>query len=925
MTVADDPLERATELGRLAALLDDAQSGRGQVCVIEGPSGIGKSRLLAGCMDLAAERAMQVLRVRCSELTRDHPFGVAHNLFGPTLLRSDSAMRARLMQGPASLAEALFSQCVATDEFAVLHGLYWLTVNLVEQHPLAVLVDDLPWADQSSQRFFAYLAERLDDLPVALVVTIRTGDPGSESASIGSVWDSATTAAIRPSTLSPQAVAAMLDRALPEHRGDDDLVAAVMNLTGGNPFFVGAVTDAMRAGEDPTSTTPGSVRRQVSRRLARLGQSASALAKAASVIGDDASLCDVSRLAGLEVDRGVVLAEELVAANLMQRSDPVMFAHSIIREATYGLLQGEERLTLHAQAARILADGGAESEVVAEHLLLAAAGEDPWVLRALRDAGRAAARKGVHSAALRYLRHALRVAPIDRIPPRLLIDLGLSEAAAGEVMSLHRFEQALNLMDDPAERADALYSLGETLYRFGRFAEAGATFRRGAELFDAGQRDIRMRFEGAAWSAEAHLGPTQSVPVEAISGDGPHHRMVLAVQALRDSLTRPPADRTAVLALRALSRGALLADQGAQGPSVDLATLALLHCERLVEANEVADATVQDALDRGAQLAYAEASLIRAQILYARGRIADAAADAQAALDRLELRQHVYAHSARAVLVQCMIERGELDAAQEMLDYTTTQLADTPAINAHLLVARARLRLVRGETDAAVADLNELQGCLHSDMDQNPSILRWRSLAGMAAHRLGDAKTGQRLFDEELSLARSFCLPISIGVATRRRASTESGERAFASLREAVEILQSTEAPLQLARAHAALGRRLRRQGQQVEARKHLKIALDLAYRCSATLLESETREELVAAGGRPRRPVVTGVESLTPTEARIARLTAQGLSNRDIAEQLFVSSNTIAWHLRNVFRKLAIDSRDQLKRQLDAALKPSV
>ena len=89
--------------------------------------------------------------------------------------------------GQASLAEALFSQCVATDEFAVLHGLYWLTVNLVEQHPLAVLVDDLPWADQSSQRFFAYLAERLDDLPVALVVTIRTGDPGSESASIGSV------------------------------------------------------------------------------------------------------------------------------------------------------------------------------------------------------------------------------------------------------------------------------------------------------------------------------------------------------------------------------------------------------------------------------------------------------------------------------------------------------------------------------------------------------------------------------------------------------------------------------------------------------------------------------------------------------------------------------------------------------------------
>lgn len=681
---------------------------------------------------------MQVLRVRCSELTRDHPFGVAQNLFGPTLLRSDPVTRARLMQGPASLAEALFSQCVATDEFAVLHGLYWLTVNLVEQRPLAVFVDDLPWADQSSQRFFAYLAERLDDVPVALVVTIRTGDPGSESALIGSVWDSATTAAIRPSTLSLQAVATMLDRALPEHRVDDDLVAAVMELTGGNPFFVGAVTDAMRGGEDPTSTTPGSVRRQIIRRLARLGSPASALAKAGSVIGDDASLRDVSRLAGLQVDRGIVLAEQLAAANILQRADPVVFAHSIIREATYDLLPAEERLTLHAQAARILADGGAESEVVAEHLLLAAAGGEPWVLQALRDAGRAAARKGVHTAALRYLRHALRVAPIDRIPPCLLIDLGLSEAAAGEVISLHRFEQALGLMEDPAERADALYSLGETLYRFGRFAEAGATFRRGAEFFDDGQGDIRMRFEGAAWSAEAHLGPTQSMPAEAIGGDGPHHRMVLAVQALRDSLSTPPADRTVLLALRALSSGALLADQGAQGPSVDMATLALLHCEQLVAANEVADATVQDALDRGAELAYAEASLIRGHILYARGRIVEAAADAQAALERLELREHVYAHSARAVVVQCMIERGELDAAQEMLDYTTTHLTETPAIKAHLLVARARLRLICGEIDSAVIDLDELRGSLHGELDQNPSILRWRSLAGIAAHRLGD-------------------------------------------------------------------------------------------------------------------------------------------------------------------------------------------
>ena len=129
-----------------------------------------------------------------------------------------------------------------------------------------------------------------------------------------------------------------------------------------------------------------------------------------------------------------------------------------------------------------------------------------------------------------------------------------------------------------------------------------------------------------------------------------------------------------------------------------------------------------------------------------------------------------------------------------------------------------------------------------------------------------------------------------------------------------------TEAKLQLARANAGLGQGLRRAGQRVDAREHLGTALDLAHRCGATGLEAEIREELVAAGGRPRRPSVSGVESLTPTELRVAHLAAKGMSNRDIAEQAFVSRSTIAWHLHNVYRKLHIESREQLAPHLDTA-----
>src|SRR6202022_717253 len=173
------PRERTAELQQLSAVLAAAASGRGQVCVIEGPSGIGKSRLLDECARSAQTLDMSVLRARCSELTRDYPYGVARNLFETMLVRADARTRADLMRGPAALAEPVFGNGEAADELGVLHGLYWLTVNLAEQGPTAILVDDLPWADDFSLRFLAHIAERLDDLGVALVVTIRSGDPGA--------------------------------------------------------------------------------------------------------------------------------------------------------------------------------------------------------------------------------------------------------------------------------------------------------------------------------------------------------------------------------------------------------------------------------------------------------------------------------------------------------------------------------------------------------------------------------------------------------------------------------------------------------------------------------------------------------------------------------------------------------------------------
>jgi DNA-binding CsgD family transcriptional regulator len=914
-----EPLEREAELAQLSASLTAAQSGRGQVCVVEGPSGVGKTRLLDECARAARELGLSVLRARCSELTHDHAFSVVRTLLEPTLVRADAETRSKLMHGPAALAEPVFGPREAFDEFGVIHGLYWLTVNISEQQPIAILVDDVLWADEFSLRYLAYLADRIDDIPAALVVAIRHGDPGAHSPLIAHLSDAAAGPPVRPANLSEAAVHALLSDALPDRDVDADMTRTVLAQTDGNPYLVVAVADAIRAGETPGATTPDSVRRRCVRLLSRLDPAAQDLAKAASVLGDEAALADAVRLAGLQPTEGRAAANELIAANILTGADPIMFAHRIMRMTIHATLPPHKRPAYHAYAAKLLAANRTDPETVAEHLMLAGPPRDEWSVAALHEAGRSAARKGAPAAAVRYLRCALDAAGSAGPPPEVLVDLCLAEASAGEATSIDRFTQALQHISEPAPRADALYSLGQTLYRFGRYVDAGTVFRQGAALFEDGDRQLRLSFEAAAFGAEYHLPPENHGPLSTAEGTGSGDRAVLAVHALNKCLTTPPAYVGADLAARALDGGALLAELTSRSPVVSLAVLALLHSGRLVDAHDVADALVADARDRGAPMAYAEASLVRALVLLARGRITDAAVDAQTALDRMGW--HAHARTAAATLANCMIERRELTEAASVLDRVAEVPPPVvvPGIDAYVYLARGRLHLGLHDLEAARIDLDAAEEALQVFGDANPSALPWRSLAGVIAHLSGDPTRGNDLIEQEIRLAQRYQVPIALGVALRRRAMTERGEEALETLRHAIAALETTQAKLELAHAHAGLGRGLRRAGPRVEARHHLTIALDLAHRCGASGLEVELLEELTQAGARPRRPAVTGVESLTPTELRIAQLAAQGRSNRDVAEMIFVSRNTVAWHLRNVYRKLQIESREQLARLVEA------
>jgi len=295
------------------------------------------------------------------------------------------------------------------------------------------------------------------------------------------------------------------------------------------------------------------------------------------------------------------------------------------------------------------------------------------------------------------------------------------------------------------------------------------------------------------------------------------------------------------------------------------------------------------------------------------GNLADAEADARIALETGPRLPGVHAALALSVLFETLAERGEFEAAEAADSrYPLVEHFPTMIQAAWLLAARGRLRLAELRPAAALDDLFAA-GDLFTRLGSPSPATPWRSDAALAHLALGAQGEARTLAAEEVALAEEFDGPRTLGVALRAAGLAEDGERGIELLRQAVGVLESSAAALERARAMTDLGAALRRAGRRAESREILRPALDLAHRCGAHALTERARAELTAAGGRPRRLVLTGLDSLTPSERRVAQLAAAGLSNRDIAQHLFITARTVEGHLTHAYQKLDITSRDQL------------
>jgi DNA-binding CsgD family transcriptional regulator len=934
-------LERERELGELSDAVRAAQAGQGRIVLVEAPAGLGKTSLLRAAARTAGDAGFTCLRARASELEHDFAYGCVRQLLEPTLAKAADVERDRLFHGAAALAGPLFAptgaphpRSAGDGSFSMLHGLYWLLVNLADERPVALSVDDLHWCDPESLRFLNYLAPRLDGLPLVVLASTRSGESvGTEVARVAAGPE---TTVLRPQPLSIGAAAVLCEDTLGPGVGRD-FAAACSEATGGNPFFLEALLREVReqgvsgdAGEAVRvrHIGPAAVAQAVLLRLSSGPASAGPLVRAAAVLGDGASLAEAADLAGLGDAEAARAADRLVALEIVEPGERLEFAHPVVREAVYADIGPRERAQAHARAAGILAEKGASDERIAAQIVEAEPAGDPGRVELLRRVAADALARGAPASAAASLRRAWLEPPPEASRAEVLVELGSVEYSLASPEAVGHLASAVELSTDPALLASAVRWLALALTMAGESDRAVEAIEPviGVVERDDRERALLLEAELAAHAQEGSLerrapAAQRLERYARLRGATPAERLVLASLAFERARASESSTEAAAYLERALDGGRLLGEQDVDvtGP-LFLLLVGLLATDALDVAGACLEQALADARARASIPAQAFVTEFRGWVSLRRGDVARAETDARTALELLTAHDiHLGRAYAMGLLIEALIEEGEVEAADAALG-TSGLGAEIPpgmAFN-DLLEARGLLRIAQGRTRQGVDDLIEFGRRDELWGGANPLASRWRSRAALAVAALGDGDDARSMAVDDLERARRWGAASGIGVALRATALVEGGSASVDRLREAVDVLGRSPARLEHARALTDLGAALRRANRRSEARGPLDEALVLARRSGAHALAERATTELRAAGGRSSVPERGGVQQLTASERRVAELAAEGYSNPEIAQALFVTRKTVETHLGHVYRKLEISGRGQLGPALD-------
>ena len=907
---------RRDELALLDGLLEDSRAGGSGVLVLRGEAGIGKTAVLGHAIESASD--VRVLRAVGVESEMELAFAALHLLCAPV---DDFVDRLPSPQREALEITFGVSAGASPDRFLVAMATLSLFAEAAQERPLLCVIDDAQWLDRASAQVLGFVARRLLAEPVVLLFAARetidtfAGLPELLSEGLDDADARKLLASVIPGRLDDR----VADQLVAEARGNP---LALIEL----PRGLSPAQLAGGFGLPGALSLAGTIEQSFLRRLEALPENTQRLllVAAAEPLGEPALLWRAAERLGI---RGAA-REPAESAGLIEIDGRVRFRHPLVRSAVYRAASAQQRRRVHRALAEAT-DAETDPDRRAWHLAEATAGPDEDVAAELeRAAARAEARGGLAAAAAFLQRAAALTPEPGRSAQRALaaaqtnyeagaLDealalLGTAEAgAAGDLQPAHvhllraqivfasrrgsdappmllKAARELEAVDPHLARATYLDALNAALFA-GRLAKGGSA----------------LEVSRAARSAPP---PPQ-----------PPHASDLLLDGLALLITDGPSVGTPVLkrALRAFSDEDIATEEGmrwlwlagrAAGFIWDYESWDALTARQIQVARNVGALTV---------LPLALSTRVGVHLFAGELRAAASLVEESEALSRATHSRIVpYNPLALAAF------RGREDQVKRLIQTSTKDfmasgdgmgLTMAQWVTAALYNGSGRYEDALGAAEQAA---------------ENPHELWFSTFVAVelieAASRTGEVERAADALEWVSRTARAGGSDWGLGVEARSRALLSDGDAAERLYRDAIERLQRTRPRLDLARAQLLYGEWLRRERRRLDAREHLRTALKMFRRMDMEGFAGRAERELLATGERARKRTVETREELTAQEAQIARLARDGLSNGAIGERLFISQHTVAYHLRKVFTKLDVTSRNQLGRVLPQSSDPA-
>jgi DNA-binding CsgD family transcriptional regulator len=897
---------RHDERALVDGLLEGARAGQSGAFVLRGAAGIGKTALLEYAVESASD--LTVLRAVGVEPELELAFGALHQMCAPILERLDGI--------PAPQRDALrvtfgLSEGRAPDRFMVGLATLSLLSEAAERRPVLCVVDDAQWLDRASAQALAFAARRV--LAESVVMLFAAREPGEQLAGLphlviqGVQDDDARQllASVIPGRLDDR----VADQLIAEARGNP---LALLEL----PRGLSPARLAGGFGWPGASSVEGRIEDSFLQQLAQLPQDTrrGLLVAAAEPLGDPALLSHAIERLGIES----ALLEPAESAGLLEIDARVRFRHPLLRSAVYRAATPPDRREAH----RVLAestDANVGPDRRVWHLAEATAGPDDAVAGELeRAAGRAQARGGVAAAAAFVERAAAFTSrsPLGAQRALAAARLKYQAGALPDALTLVATAEAGAL--DDLERAHALRLRAQIAFATSRGSDAPPLLLCAARELEALDPGLSRATYLEALGAARFVAPLSrgadlvEISEAALGGPAPPRPprppdLLLRGWALR--CTQGDAAGAPIL------KEALSAFRGEAALPPHEARLVPQACQAAADVwdDETWRALAERELERvratGALTALPWTITGLSWILVISGEVAAASSllgECRAATDAAGIPHHPYvelwvaALQGREAELSRLVQETKREAMARGEGFALAVIAQATAVMQNALGRY-------GEALAAVRDALDVAPFTEMGSPRISAELI------EAAVRSGERRLAERGLERLSESARAAGTDWALGVEARSRALLADDEAADGLYREAIERLRRTRVHLQLARTHLLYGEWLRRERRRENAREQLRTALEMFASMGTEAFGARAERELLATGERVRRRSVETRHELTAQEAQIARLARDGLSNAEIGERLFISQHTVAYHLRKVFAKLDITSRNQL------------